>query len=210
MLFFMITSQFIISENNDIVIPIVVLEELDKFKRGNDQINFHAREFVRELDQIAGQDFFVKGASLGKGMGRLFIQPGVPFSDEMKTSFSDDIPDHRILAVAEYLSKKKEGEKVILVTKDMNLRMKAKSLGVQAEDYKTDQVKNLDTFLNKSVVTIEDFSPELIAKLYENNEGIPVATFFPGQEIKGNRYYILKNGSNSVLACYDPVKPGSS
>lgn len=193
-------------ENNDIVIPIVVLEELDKFKRGNDQINFHAREFVRELDQIAGQDFFVKGASLGKGMGRLFIQPGVPFSDEMKTSFSDDIPDHRILAVAEYLSKKKEGEKVILVTKDMNLRMKAKSLGVQAEDYKTDQVKNLDTFLNKSVVTIEDFSPELIAKLYENNEGIPVATFFPGQEIKGNRYYILKNGSNSVLACYDPVK----
>ncbi|WP_059025683.1 PhoH family protein [Gabonibacter massiliensis] len=193
-------------ENNDIVIPIVVLEELDKFKRGNDQINFHAREFVRELDQIAGQDFFVKGASLGKGMGRLFIQPGVPFSDEMKTSFSDDIPDHRILAVAEYLSKKKEGEKVILVTKDMNLRMKAKSLGVQAEDYKTDQVKNLDTFLNKSVVTIEDFSPELIAKLYENNGGIPVATFFPGQEIKGNRYYILKNGSNSVLACYDPVK----
>lgn len=71
-----------------------------------------------------------------------------------------------------------------MVTKDMNLRMKAKSLGVQAEDYKTDQVKNLDTFLNKSVVTIEDFSPELIAKLYENNEGIPVATFFPGQEIK--------------------------
>ena len=193
-------------ENNDIVIPIVVLEELDKFKRGNDQINFHAREFVRELDQIAGQDFFVKGASLGKGMGRLFIQPGVPFSDEMKISFSDDIPDHRILAVAEYLSKKKEGEKVILVTKDMNLRMKAKSLGVHAEDYKTDQVKNLDTFLNKSVVTIEDFSPELIAKLYENNGGIPVATFFPGQEIKGNRYYILKNGSNSVLACYDPVK----
>ncbi|MCR9012602.1 PhoH family protein [Gabonibacter chumensis] len=193
-------------ENNDIVIPIVVLEELDKFKRGNDQINFHAREFVRELDQIAGQDFFVKGASLGKEKGRLFIQPGVPFSDEMKISFSDDIPDHRILAVAEYLSKKKEDEKVILVTKDMNLRMKAKSLGIQAEDYKTDQVKNLDTFLNKSVVTIEDFSPELIAKLYENNGGIPVATFFPGQEIKGNRYYILKNGSNSVLACYDPVK----
>ncbi|WP_294143310.1 PhoH family protein [uncultured Sanguibacteroides sp.] len=193
-------------ENNDIVIPIVVLEELDKFKRGNDQINFHAREFVRELDQIAGQDFFVKGASLGKGKGRLFIQPGVPFSDEMKISFSEDIPDHRILAVAEYLSKKEKEKKVILVTKDMNLRMKAKSLGVQAEDYKTDQVKNLDTFLNKSVTTIEDFSPELIAKLYETNGGVPVSTFFPGQEIKGNRYYILKNGSNSVLACYDPVK----
>ena len=193
-------------ENNDIVIPIVVLEELDKFKRGNDQINFHAREFVRELDAIAGEDFFVKGADLGKDRGRLFIQTGVPFSDEMKASFSEDIPDHRILAVADYWSKKKKGERVILVTKDMNLRMKAKSLGILAEDYKTDQVKDLDTYLTKSIVTIEDFSPELITKLYESNGGVPVATFFPGKEIKGNRYYILKSGSNSVLACYDPVR----
>ena len=54
-------------EDNDIVIPITVLEELDKFKRGNDQINYHAREFVRELDQISGSDFFQKGAPLGKG-----------------------------------------------------------------------------------------------------------------------------------------------
>ena len=58
-------------EDNDIVIPITVLEELDKFKRGNDQINYHAREFARELDQISGEDFFVKGASLGKGKGNL-------------------------------------------------------------------------------------------------------------------------------------------
>ena len=53
-------------ENNDIVIPITVLEELDKFKRGNDQINYHAREFVRELDQISGEDFFKAGAPLGR------------------------------------------------------------------------------------------------------------------------------------------------
>lgn len=62
--------------NNDIVIPIVVLEELDKFKKGNDLINFHAREFARELDKISEKDFFDKGAALGKGRGRLFIQPG--------------------------------------------------------------------------------------------------------------------------------------
>ena len=70
--------------NNDIVIPIVVLEELDKFKKGNDLINFHAREFARELDKISEKDFFDKGAALGKGRGRLFIQPGVKFSQKMK------------------------------------------------------------------------------------------------------------------------------
>ena len=100
-------------EDNDIVIPITVLEELDKFKRGNDQINYHAREFVRELDQISGSDFFQKGAPLGKGRGRLFIQTGVPFSPKMNDSFSEDIPDHRILAIAEYVTEKREGEKVV-------------------------------------------------------------------------------------------------
>lgn len=120
-------------EDNDIVIPITVLEELDKFKRGNDQINYHAREFVRELDQISGSDFFLKGAPLGKGRGRLFIQTGVPFSPKMNDSFSEDIPDHRILAIAEYITEKREGEKVVLVSKDMNLRMKARSLGILAD-----------------------------------------------------------------------------
>jgi len=191
-------------EDNDIVIPIIVLEELDKFKRGNDLIHFHAREFARELDVIAGEDFFEKGASLGVGKGRLFIVPGVAFSEKMKVSFSEDIPDHRILAVAEHVAGKRKGEKVILVTKDMNLRMKAKSLGILAEDYKTDQVQNLDDSLSKSIMTVEDFPAELITKLYEQNEGLPVATCFPGQEFKGNRYFVLKNGSSSVLACYDP------
>ena len=141
--------------NNDIVIPIVVLEELDKFKKGNDLINFHAREFARELDKISEKDFFDKGAALGKGRGRLFIQPGVKFSQKMKDSFSDDTPDHRILAVTEYISEKMKGQKVILVTKDMNLRMKARSLGLQAEDYKTDQVEDLDFAINRSVREIE-------------------------------------------------------
>lgn len=193
-------------EDNDIVIPIVVLEELDRFKRGNDEINFHAREFARELDQISGSDFFDKGAPLGEGKGRLFIQVGVAIPEEMKNSFSEDIPDHRILAIVSYLNGKYANEKVILVTKDMNLRMKAKSLGLMAEDYKTDQIKNLDESINRSITTIDNFSTELIAKLYENAAGVPVKTIFPTAEIKGNHYYILKNGSSSVLAYYDPFK----
>ena len=58
-------------EDNDIYLPIVVLEELDKFKKGSDQINFNARAFVRKLDELAGADFFEHGADLGEGRGRL-------------------------------------------------------------------------------------------------------------------------------------------
>lgn len=198
-------SIYNFAENN-IVIPIVVLEELDKFKKGNDLIHYHAREFARELDRISDKDFFDKGASLGEGHGRLFIQHGVKFSQRMRDSFSDDTPDHRILAVTEFISKKMEGQSVILVTKDMNLRMKALSLGLQAEDYKTDQVEDLELAINCSVREIDDFDVNLITGIYENAGGLEVEKVFPGQDIKGNNYYVLHNGNASVLACYDPVR----
>lgn len=193
-------------QDNDIVIPIVVLEELDRFKKGEESVNFHAREFARDLDRMSGADFFGKGADLGEGRGRLFIQTGVPFSGKLRNSFSEDIPDHRILAIAEFLTEQKNPCKVVLVTKDMNLRMKALALGLQAEDYKTDQVENLDSAINRSVREIENFPVEWINKIYESTAGVEVEKIFPGQDMKGNIYYILKNGKASLLACYDPFR----
>jgi PhoH-like ATPase len=99
-----------------------------------------------------------------------------------------------------------KGQKVILVTKDMNLRMKARSLGLQAEDYKTDQVEDLDFAINRSVREIEGIDTEVINRIYENANGVEVEQVFPKQELKGNNYYVLKNGNASVLACYDPVR----
>jgi len=63
-------------QENDIYLPIVVLEELDKFKKGSEQINYNAREFVRELDLLTSNDLFLKGASLGPGKGTLYIVTG--------------------------------------------------------------------------------------------------------------------------------------
>ena len=88
-----------------------------------------------------------------------------------------------------------KGQKVILVTKDMNLRMKARSLGLQAEDYKTDQVEDLDFAINRSVREIEGIDTEVINRIYENaNGGRGWNKVFPKQELKGNNYYVLKNG----------------
>jgi PhoH-like ATPase len=192
-------------EDNDIVIPIVTLEELDKFKKGNDTINFNAREFTRELDSIIGNEFTSDGISLGKNRGKLFLETGKPFSDEMKSSFSELTPDHRILAIADYIRKKFPKRKVILVTKDINLRVKAKSLGVLAEDYTTDKVQNIED-IYKGIDTFENVDVDLINRIYQDFEGVPVSEFKFKRQILAHEYLIIKGGNKSVLAHYDPAQ----
>ncbi len=190
---------------NDIVIPITALEELDKFKKGNELINYMAREFTRELDKLAGKQLFKEGVPLGKGRGRLFIETGKDFSEEGKKSFPEDIPDHRILAIAEWLRLHRENP-VILVSKDINLRMKAKALGVQSEDYESDKVINLDEKIYKSISEINDVDGALIQKLYTAKK-IPLSSFF--DYIKNphpNEYFILKSSKSSALAYFNPVE----
>lgn len=92
-------------QDNDVYLPIVVLEELDGFKKGNEQINFNAREFIRELDLLTDDDFFEKGASLGIGLGRLFIVTSDTHSENIDKYFPSPKPDHQILAVAADLKK---------------------------------------------------------------------------------------------------------
>lgn len=192
-------------QENNVVIPITVLEELDKLKKGNDQINYNAREFTRELDKLSGDHLFNGGVTLGKRLGKLTIETGKPFSKEISESFPENTPDHRILAIAEYVKTKNPGLQVALISKDINLRMKAKSIGIMAQDYENDKVHNIDD-LNKNIITIDSISSEQIARLYEKIEGVPVEEFKLNPEPKGHQYFILKGDKSSALAHYDPVK----
>ena len=187
-------------QDNDIILPITVLEELDKFKRGNDLINFQAREFTRVLDEIVGDDIFNGGKSLGTGKGRIRIETGKPFSEELKASFREDIPDHRILAIADYTAKNYPKRKTILISKDINLRMKAKSLKIQAEDYKTDQVTD-ENVLDKTITTFDNFDDQLIDQLYQQGSfsKTDVKNFTPD----ANECYIFRGNQSSALARYD-------
>ncbi len=189
-------------QENDVVIPITVLEELDKFKKGNDLINFHAREFTRELDKLSGDGLFNGGVTLGKGLGKLSIETGKPFSDQMRQSFPENTPDHRILAIAEYISVKNQGKQVTLVTKDINLRMKAKSIGVMAGDYESDKVQNIDE-IYKAIYTLENIDDTLISKVYEDEEGIPAKKIKLSPQPNPNQYFILKGNRSSALVHYD-------
>ena len=190
-------------EENDIVIPITALEELDKFKRGSDIINMHAREFTRELDKLSGDKLFNGGLKLGSGMGKLSIEIGHANSEKLSTSFPENTPDHRILAITEYLHNNRNGSPVILVTKDINLRMKAKSLGIMSQDYQNDMVKNIENIYD-GVQVSEDIDPKAISNLYEGYEGKPAKTFGIKIAPRAHQYFIFKNESMSALAHYDP------
>ncbi len=188
-------------QENDVVIPIVCLEELDKFKKGNDEINFNAREFTRELDSISGDDLFDKGISLGDHAGKLFIETGKPFSDEFKKSFPEPSGDHRILAITDYLRNKYSTIKVVFISKDINLRMKAKSIGILAQDYETDKIDNPE-IINKNISTFENIDDTIINELYKSVDGVDVSDI--KLELAPNQYSILKGNHSSALVYHNP------
>ncbi len=192
-------------EENDVSIPIPVLEELDRFKKGNDLINFHAREFTRELDKLSGDTLFDGGVPLGSKLGKLTIETGKPFSTQMEDSFPEKTPDHRILAIAEFITLKNPERSVTLVTKDINLRMKAKSIGVMAADYESDKVKNIDE-IYKGITLQEGIDDSIISRVYDDAEGIPVKEIKTETAPKPNQYFILKGSRSSALVHYDPFQ----
>lgn len=193
-------------QDNDVYIPIYVLEELDKFKRGNEQINFNAREFTRELDRISTDLLFTEGVSLGDGKGRLFVVTAKPFSKEMENMFLEKIKDHYIIAIAAYVKKENPDKPTIFVSKDINLRMKSKSIGVAAEDYTTDKVQCADV-LSDGIKVCENVDNELIAKIYSERDGVSKEEIGDTDlELNGNSCYILKDNNSSVLSRYSGVR----
>lgn len=190
-------------EENDIFLPFVVLEELDKFKKGNDQINFNARAFVRELDLITDENLFTDGADLGLGRGKLYIVNSSYDHEKIKVAFPERSSDNRILSVVLEISEKDPKTKTILVSKDINLRMKARSLGILAEDYINDKVADIDIF-DRGEMVFEGIDPDLIDKIYAQPEGVDFGEFSFDTQIDPNQCFILKSDRNSVLARYNP------
>jgi PhoH-like ATPase len=194
-------------ENNDIYIPVTALVELDKFKKGSEQINYNAREFVRELDALsASDDFSSKGALLGEGKGRLYVVAGSEYNKRVASSFPERIPDHRILSCALTVSEAHPEMTTILVTKDINMRMKARSLGIKVEDYSTDKVRNINIF-ERAQETYTGIDASLIDRIYTESDGLPVNELkekYPQIEWYPNVCFLLESERNSVLARYNP------
>lgn len=191
-------------KEHDVVIPITVLEELDNFKKGNDTKNFSAREFTRYIDKISGRNTLQDWVNInGKGHGLFKIEMHQSTTIDAERVFGERKADHRILNSALYLSETNPGRKVILVTKDINLRIKAKSLNLLSEDYETGKIKDLsELYTGKSI--LERVPEEIIETLYEKGTCSFESIVKKGKP-QANHYYVLKNGPKSVLCRYNPI-----
>jgi len=189
-------------KDNDIVIPIQVLEELDKFKKGTDSLSFHAREFTRTLDELSGDQIFEEGVRIAPDRSRIIIKLGASMHENLALNFSKDLVDHQILNIAYCLSQDHPDTSVVLVSKDVNLRMKAKAVGLIAEDYTSDHVKDISE-LYKGYQIVEDVSDTLIDMMYKEPFEIDASQLPSKKELLPNEYMIMRNGKKSALGRFD-------
>ena len=191
-------------EDNDVAIPITVLEELDHFKKGNDTKNFEAREFIRIMDKLSVDHSLQNWIPIDQpnhGRFRVVMQERTNGLDATQI-FGENSADHRILNAVISLSEEYPKNKIILVTKDINLRLKAKSLNIAAEDFKTGKIKDLESLYTGKTV-IGGLTKEVIDRIYTNNFCMPEEVGI--QDPIPNHYFILKNTRTSVLVFYNPV-----
>ena len=183
-------------QENDLVIPIAVIEELDKFKKSTDVLGYNAREFMRKIDILSADKNFFKGEgfSLGKGLGTLRVEINHPFPLELQGSFKDDIQDHRILAVAIWVKNQNPQRFVALVTKDVNLRMKERALGMVAQDYLTDRIEEKHIEKNeKRVQVINNLPKNLVERVASGGITVDEVRYKkqPANQLYKFRYEVL-------------------
>ena len=123
---------------NDVVIPLKVLEEIDRHKKRQDSVGVNAREVIRRLDNLRESGSLYKGVKLGDGRGKLYVKLCV--ADDLPPDLDTSIPDNEIIGVALNQKSAHPRTKVIVVTRDINMRVKCDALGLATEDYLTDQV----------------------------------------------------------------------
>ena len=188
---------------HDVGIPITVLEELDQFKKGNDTRNFEAREFIRMLDDLSANHTLREWIPLdGDTKGSFKVVMSNESSVDAEEVFDEKKPDHKILNAALTLKQTYPDRNVILVTKDINLRLKAKSLNLTAEDYETGKVKHVAD-LDQGKTVLNRINSEKISDIYK--EGFAeVADVMSPEKVQSNKYYILKSSKNSALCYYNP------
>jgi PhoH-like ATPase len=182
-------------QDNMVVIPMTVIEELDGFKRGNDERGRSARLISRRLDALRANGKLSTGVKLKNGgILRIELEHKVDMPGELVMSKAD----HHILGIA--LNYQNSGEKVIFITKDINLRIKAEALGIDAQDYEKEKVKIEELYTGWREVTV---SASKIDQFYRDEKLQLKENFYPNEGV------VLKDeagSSKSALAKYNAPK----
>ncbi|THB77940.1 MAG: PhoH family protein [Desulfobacteraceae bacterium] len=192
-------------EDNHVLIPITVIEELDRFKKGNSVINANARDFLRSVDALSSDKVdkvLNGGARLKEGKGKVSICLEKEIDPEIKQNFKDIGADLRILNTAYLIAKENQFKHVTLVTKDVNLRLKARSVGIHAENYHSKYVENLSDMYT-GVRVIDNTPDQVFDEIHARPYQVELAKLNGSCEPLANENIVLKNGSRSALACFN-------
>ncbi|MDQ1284295.1 MAG: PhoH-like ATPase [Patescibacteria group bacterium] len=189
-------------QDNEVVIPFVVLGEIDEHKKRQDEIGRNARKVNRYLDDLRSQGSLSEGVSVGKGIVRIELNnvnnSGLP---KNIPSLNMNKPDNRILAVALGLKhgrtkNQTDARDVILVSKDLNLRVRADVCGIKADDYRKDRVDYGDMYAGFSMINFSEQQKNELRKLKATN-------LVAGQKAFPNQFFICETEEDDTLvACF--------
>ena len=197
--------------NNDIFIPLKVLEEIDKHKKRQDSVGLQARKVIRHLDIFRAKGSLHDGIRIQKGKGIIKICEG---SDLLPDSLDPTVPDHVILSSALLVQKQWDKRKTIMVSRDINMRVIADSIGLGAETYETEKVvaDAHKLYSGFEQVVVDD---QLIDQFYNDEEVVLPLELARSQKIRlyPNQFLMLVSSSNqkkTALCRFDshtnPVK----
>jgi PhoH-like ATPase len=149
-------------DDNEVVIPFAVLEELDRLKKQNDDVGRNAREVIRHLDHLREKGHLAEGVKWNGHGGTVRIDFA---NDGRPPALQEDTPDHRIIGVAWKL--KDQGKRAILITKDINVRIKSDALGITVEDFEAQKVDIDRLYAGHVTLTVPG---EIIDSLYDEKQ----------------------------------------
>lgn len=167
-------------QDNDIIIPIAVVEEIDGHKKRQDEVGRNARWVSAFLDKLRATGHLDSGVSLGESRGILRVELNHQEIDKLPATLDRNKIDNRIIAVALAL-KQNTTVPVVLVTKDINMRVKADALGIAAEDYETDKIEIEGVYTGARTIKVE---PDIIDRFYaDGGATIKEVDLYPNQMV---------------------------
>jgi len=200
-------------DEHDVILPIVVLEEMDKVKRGFDELARNVREASRQLELLSdGSSDLKKGCPLPGG-GCLFFELNHRALEILPESLAKGSGDNRIIAVTMSLQQEHQDREVILVSKDINMRIKARALGLVTEDYRSDQVDDDMEILPLGYVELDEQTWGSMAADMEVSDG-PQGTHYRLRWPEGvfapsiNGFVVLPGDKGQVLRCTEIEEDG--
>ena len=193
---------------NDIIVPLIVLEELDKLKKRPNGVGINARSIIRILDSLRDKGQFQKGIRIRKGLGLIFTVAAD--LAELPIGYDPEIPDHQIIATALTVKKENPNKKVIVVSNDINLRIKCDAIGIQAEAFATENVieKGHDLYSGFAKVLVDD---QIIDRFYAGEDILLGDVVDEKVDLFCNQFVMLVSSSNdkktAITRYLDDIRP---